>query len=123
MYIMSMRSPQILRLEQRRDALLARLHALPNLMRGTVYERLRKCGRATCACARGGPKHPTRQLTVTLGGTTRTRYVRRGELDQVQARIATYPALWAIVDEVTAVNLALLRGQHPGGPEGRRPTR
>lgn len=123
MYIMSMRPPRILRLEQRRDALLARLHALPNLMRGTVYERLRKCGRATCACARGGPKHPTRQLTVTLGGTTRTRYVRRGELDQVQALSATYHALWAIVDELTAVNLALLRGHHPGGPEGRRPTR
>ncbi len=123
MYILSMRPPRILRLEQRRDALLARLHALPNLMRGTVYERLRKCGRATCACAHGGPKHPTRQLTVTLRGTTRTRYVRRDELERVQALIATYQALWAIVDELTAVNLALLRGQHPGGPEGRRPTR
>ena len=118
-----MTSPRILRLEQRREALLARLHALPNLMRGTVYEKLRKCGRATCACAHGGPKHPTRQLTVTLGGTTRTRYVRRGELEQVRAWIATYQELWAIVEELTAVNLARLRGQHPGGPEGRRPTR
>ncbi len=118
-----MRSPRILRLEQRREALLARLHALPSLMRGTVDEKLRKCGRATCACAHGGPKHPTRQLTVTLGGTTRTRYVRRDELDQVQALIATYHALWGIVEEVTAVNLALLRGQHPGGPAGRRPRR
>ena len=118
-----MKSPRIVRLEQRRDTLLARLHALPNLMRGTVYEKLRKCGRATCLCAHGGPKHPTRQLTVTLGGTTRTRYVRRGELEQVQALIATYHELWAIVEELTAVNLALLRGQHPGGPTGRRPTR
>ena len=53
-------------LAQQRDALLARLHALPNLMRGSVYERPRKCGRATCACAGAGPKHTTRQLTVTL---------------------------------------------------------
>ena len=110
-------------MEQRRDALLARLHALPNLMRGTVYERLRKCGRATCACAHGGPKHPTRQLTVTLRGRTRTRYVRRGEREVVQALIASYHALWAIVEELTAVNLALLRGRHPGGREGRRPQR
>ena len=114
-----MKQSRILRLEQRRDALLARLHTLPNLMRGTVYEKPRKCGRATCPCAHGGPKHPTRQLTVTLGGTTRTRYVRRDELERVQALIATYQALWAIVDELTAVNLALLRGQHPGGREGR----
>jgi hypothetical protein len=108
------------RLEQQRDALLARLHALPNLMRGSVYERGRKCGRASCACAQGGPKHPTRQLTVTLGGTTRSRYVRLGELAQVRALIATYEELWAIVNELTAVNLTLL---HSTPPSGRAPQR
>ena len=53
-YFMSMTAVQRRRLEQQRDALLARLHTLPNLMRGSVYERLRKCGRASCACAQGG---------------------------------------------------------------------
>ena len=118
-----MTTPRIHQLEARRDALLARLHGLPNLMRGSVYERERKCGRAACPCATGGPKHPTRQLTVTLRGRTRTRYVRQAELAHVQALIAAYHALWALVDELTAVNLALLRGQHPGGPTRQRPTR
>lgn len=118
-----MKTARILRLEARRDALLARLHTLPNLMRGSVYDRLRKCGRAACPCATGGPRHPTRQLTVTLHGRTRTRYVRQGELAHVQALVAAYHALWALVEELTVVNLALLRGQHPGGPAGRRPTR
>ncbi len=114
-YITSMTGAQRRRLEQQRDALLARLHALPNLMRGSVYERGRKCGRASCACAQGGPKHPTRQLTVTLGGTTRSRYVRLGELAQVQALIATYEELWAIVNALTTVNLALLHSTPPSG--------
>ena len=118
-----MTTPRIRQLAARRDALLARLHGLPNLMRGSVYARERKCGRAACPCATGGPKHPTRQLTVTLRGRTRTRYVRQAELAHVQALIAAYHALWALVDELTAVNLALLRGQHPGGPTGQRPTR
>jgi hypothetical protein len=107
-------------LEARRDALLARLHALPNLMRGSVYERQRKCGRAACPCAHGGPKHPTRQLTVTLQGRTHTRYVRQAEQAGVEALIAAYHALWTLVEELTAVNLALLRGHHPGGPPHRR---
>jgi hypothetical protein len=106
------------RLEQQREALLARLHALPNLMRGCVGERGRKCGRASCACATGGPKHPTRQLTVTLGGKTRSRYVRLEELAQVQALIATYEELWTIVNALTAVNLALL---HSAPPAARTP--
>lgn len=115
-----MKSQSMTQLETRRDALLARLRQLPNLMRGSVYDRERKCGRATCACATGGPKHPTRQLTVTLRGRTHTRYVRQGELAQVQALVATYHALWTLVEELTAVNLALLRGAHPGGRPGRR---
>ena len=122
-YITSMTDPHRRRLEQQRDTLLARLHTLPNLMRGSVYERLRKCGRASCACASGGPKHPTRQLTVTLGGATRSRYIRLEELAKVRALIATYEELWAIVNELTAVNLALLHGEPPAGRARQRTAR
>jgi hypothetical protein len=106
---------QIDRLRQRRDALLGEMRSLPNLMRGTVYERERKCGRATCACATGGPRHRGLQLNVTLGGRTRTRYVRRGERAQVEALVAAYRRWWRLVDELTEVNLALL---HADSPEG-----
>lgn len=122
-YITSMTDAQCRRLEQQRDALLARLHALPNLMRGSVYERGRKCGRASCVCAAGGPKHPTRQLTVTLDGATRSRYVRLEELAHVRALIATYEELWTIVNALTAVNLALLHSAPAAerGPQRRAP--
>jgi len=106
---------EIDRLRQRRDALLGEMRSLPNLMRGTVYERERKCGRATCTCATGGPRHRGLQLNVTLGGRTRTRYVRRGERAQVEALVAAYRRWWRLVDELTEVNLALL---HADSPEG-----
>ena len=115
-----MKAAQRRQLEVQREALVARLHALPNLMRGSLYARLRKCGRASCACASGGPKHPGRQLTVTLRGATHTRYVRHEEVDRLQQLIATYAELWAIVDDLTAVNLALL---HRAPPAGRVPKR
>jgi hypothetical protein len=122
-YRTSMTDAQRRRLEQQREALVARLHTLPNLMRGSVYERGRKCGRASCACASGGPKHPTRQLTVTLDGATRSRYIRLEELAPVRALIATYEELWTIVNALTAVNLALLHSAPPAarGPQRRAP--
>lgn len=104
---------------KRRDALLAELHRIPNFMRGVVYEKTRKCGRASCTCARpGGARHQTRQLTVTVGGRTQTRYVRVEDLDAVSGLIAAYHELWRIVEELTDVNLGLLRGSHPGGRQG-----
>jgi len=103
-----MRTRQFDCLRQRRDALLVELHQLPNLMRGTVYERQRKCGRASCTCATGGPRHAGLQLNVTLAGRTRTRYVRRGERAEVEALVAGYRRLWTLVDELTEINLALL---------------
>jgi len=95
-------------LSQRRDALLHQLRELPNLMRGTLYEPQRKCGRPSCTCASGGPRHSTLRLNVTLGGRTRTRYVRQAERASVEAMLAAYQRLWAIVNELTEVNLRLL---------------
>lgn len=108
-----MRQRQRDSLERRRAALLGELHSLPNLMRGTLYEPERKCGRASCACARGGPRHPTVRLTVNVGGKTRTRYVRKGERTAIEAMIAAYRDLWRLVGELTEVNLALLHADPP----------
>jgi hypothetical protein len=100
-------------LERRRAALLGEMHSLPNLMRGTVCERQRKCGRASCTCATGGPRHPGVQLTVNLQGKTRTRYVRKEERAAIEAMIASYRDLWRLVGELTEVNLALLHADPP----------
>jgi hypothetical protein len=108
-----MNARQLDRLHQRREALLAELRDVPNLMRGTVYERERKCGRASCTCATGGPRHAGLQLNVTLAGRTRTRYVRQGERAAIEAMVASYRRLWALVDELTEVNLALLHTDPP----------
>ncbi|MGH8701291.1 MAG: DUF6788 family protein [Burkholderiales bacterium] len=103
-----MNETQISRLERKRERLLDEVHHLPDLMRGKVYERERQCGRASCPCASGGPRHPGLQLTVNLGGRTRSRYVRQGERAAVEAKLAAYRRLWELVDELTEVNLALL---------------
>jgi len=118
-YSVSMLSQrQLARLRARRSALVEELRRTPNLMRGIVYERQRKCGRRSCTCARGGPRHPGLQLNVTLGGKTRTRYVRQGERAQVEAWVAAYHRLWQVVEELTAVNLALLNAEPRGQERG-----
>lgn len=110
-----MKARDLERLRQRRDALLQELRGVPNLMRGTLYEPERKCGRASCACATGGPRHPTVRLNVTVEGRTRTRYVRQQERAALEAMLAAHSRLRALVNELTEVNLRLLHAE-PSGP-------
>lgn len=122
LYIRSVNDALTRKLEARREALLARLRSTPNFMRGTVNERQRKCGRAACPCATGGPRHSGLQLTVNLDGITHARYVRQGELAQIRALVQAYQDLWAVINELTRVNLELMRGRNPGsaGAKGKR---
>jgi hypothetical protein len=101
-------------LEQQRDALLAQLRGLGNLMRGTVIEVGVRCGRPSCACAEGA-KHSKVHLSVNLSGRTRGCYLGREREAVVAPLIAEYQRAWRVINELTAVNLALVRGQHPGG--------
>ena len=110
------------RLEQQRDALLAELRGLGNLMRGTIGEVGVKCGRPGCACTQG-VKHRKVHLSVNLDGRTRSCYLGREREPLAAPLIAEYERAWRLINDLTAVNLALLRGTHPGGPQRRRRAR
>ena len=107
------------RLERQRDAWLEQLRGLGNLMRGTVVEVGVQCGRAGCACARG-EKHRKIHLAVNLQGRSRGCYLGRERAEVVEPLIAEYERAWGLINALTAVNLALVRGTHPGGRPGRK---
>ena len=122
-YIQSVLTPPDRRkLEQQRDALLVELGGLGNLMRGTIGEVDVKCGRPGCACTQG-VKHRKVHLSVNLHGRTRSCYLGREREAVVAPLIAEYERAWRLINDLTAVNLTLLRGIHPGGPKRRRASR
>ncbi len=110
------------KLEQQRDALLTALRGLGNLMRGTISQVGVKCGRPGCACAEG-VKHRKVHLSVNLDGRTRSCYLGREREARVAPLLAEYERAWRLINDLTAVNLALLRGTHPGGSTRRRTAR
>jgi hypothetical protein len=98
---------------QRRRRLLReqmRALSLRALMRGSLVERLRRCGRANCACAHDSRKrHGGKFLTVQLDGRTQALHVRPEDEAQVRAAIGAYTQLWKLINELTACELADLR--------------
>ena len=97
---------------RRRRELQQQLRALSSapIMRGTLYERLGRCGRKSCACARD-PKarHRSHFLSVFLEGRTRGLHVRACDVERVRNAIAGYDRLWEIINALTAGEVADLR--------------
>lgn len=80
-----------------------------NLMRGTVVETRRSCGKPSCVCVREGKKHAGRSLSVNLRGKTHWICLDEGREALAQAITHRYHRMWELLDQLTEVNLKLLR--------------
>ena len=97
---------------RRRGKLHEEMRALSHepLMRGSLVERLRKCGRSNCACAKDpAARHGGKFLTVHLDGRTEAVHVRPDDEERVRRAITAYAKLWEIINALTACELADLK--------------
>ncbi len=96
-------------LEQRRRELVAEAPQLAETIRGSLFVRTRRCGRATCHCATGDG-HATTYLSVALGAGKNVQVTVPEELVPVVQRWAdNYSHLWRVLEEVSALNREMLR--------------
>ena len=98
--------------QRRRRLLREQLRALSTrpLMRGSLVERVRRCGRTNCACADDPRRHHAGKfLTVQLDGRTQALHVRPEDEPRVRAATGAYTRLWKLINELTACELADLR--------------
>ena len=103
-----------LKIQRRRHDLGQQLRALSfePLMRGSIYERRRRCGHQGCACAKdSNALHPSKFLTVFLAGRTRGFHLRAEDEERAQKAITAYNRLWKVVNDLTACEVAELRRQ------------
>ncbi len=82
------------------------------LMRGSLMQRLRKCGRSNCACAKdAAARHPGLYFSVRLGDRLESMHVRPEDEAHLRAATAAYARLWDILSGLTECEVADLRRQ------------
>lgn len=80
------------------------------VMRGSVVERLRKCGRPNCACASDPERrHAGKYLSVNLQGRTQALHLRPDDEQAVREATENYARLWKLIESLTALELGELR--------------
>lgn len=94
-----------------RRMLEARLKELtPNgpALAATLSQVHKTCGKPSCACHHGGPKHTAHHLTLRQRGKTRTVYVPKDLLDDVRQWVAEHQRLKRLQAQISQLSLALV---------------
>ena len=97
-------------LRQRQKALLRKLPPLQTILRGSLIERYKRCGKPGCKCAEGRGHGPKYYLSISHPG-------RRPEMDYIPAEfqekvkiyLENYRKVKEILEELCAISRELLR--------------
>ncbi len=94
---------------EKRDALLVEMASLRGLLNGSLVQRYSTCSRKSCACHKGQRHGPRLYLAATGDGGQRQTYIPVALAARATEGVSQGRRLRAIVREVTALNLRLLR--------------
>lgn len=96
-------------LQKKRAGLLAELATLSRLLHGSWVERYSVCSRADCKCRRGERHGPRHYLVIQEAGHQRQKYVANSQVDAAMDGLAQHRRLREIVDQITQLNLDLMK--------------
>jgi hypothetical protein len=105
---MKKKTPSALR--KQRQALLRQLPPLAAILRGSLIERYKRCGKPGCKCADGPGHGPKYYLSVSHpGARPQMDYVPQDDYTQTKELLANYQRAREILEQVSEINRELLR--------------
>lgn len=97
-------------LRRRRKTLLRQLPPLGAVLRGSLIERYKRCGKPGCKCAQGPGHGPKYYLSVSRpGARPEMDYVPQAMHAQVVEYLANHRQAREVLEEICAINRELLR--------------
>lgn len=98
-------------LRKRRQALVKQLGRLePFILRGSLIERFKRCGKAGCKCAQGPGHGPKYYLSISQPGTRpQMDYVPTEHIQQVSEYLHNFQQVRQLLEQICNLNRELLR--------------
>jgi hypothetical protein len=98
-------------LRQRRQALVKQLGRLePFILRGSLIERFKRCGKAGCKCAQGPGHGPKYYLSISQpGARPQMDYVPTEYIQQVSEYLRNFQQVRQLLEQICNLNRELLR--------------
>ena len=107
-------------LRRRRHRLIRGLPPIEQIVRGSLIETYKRCGRPNCHCADGPGHGPKRYLSTIArtGDRPRLGYVPNAAYAQVAEFLANFRKLQEMLNEICAINAELLRRRESSRLDG-----
>ncbi len=97
-------------LRQRRELLLQEIPPFDAVLRGSLIERYKRCGKPGCKCAQGPGHGPKYYLSVSHSNEHPSmEYVPQAHHARTVECLGNYRRIRQILDELCAINRELLR--------------
>ena len=96
-------------LRRRQKALIRSLPDLAAVLRGSLIERYKRCGKPGCSCAQGRGHGPKYYLSVSKPGQRpEMDYVPKDYLEKVQEHLDNFRKTKVILEDLCEINRELL---------------
>ena len=97
-------------LRRRRRTLLSKLPRLEAILRGSLIERYKRCGKPGCKCAHGPGHGPKYYLSVSKPGSKpQMDYVPQDSKEKVEEYLTNFRKTKLILEELCDISRELLR--------------
>jgi len=96
-------------LEKQKLNTLEKISSLDNVIKGSIVEMKRFCGKKNCKCAKTNTPHKSLFLSFRYKGKTKMIPIKKEQISEIKARIGDYKELKAAIDELARINAELLR--------------
>ena len=95
--------------EGRKVKVLERIISLDQVIKGSVIEMKRYCGKKNCRCYRTKAPHKSLFISFRYEGKTRMIPVEKDQVAKIKRRIKDYKELKAAIDELARINAESIR--------------
>jgi hypothetical protein len=97
---------------KRREKLMGELSGLSGIVRGSLVETGKKCGRKECECS-SGKLHPHRYLSTGTKGKNKVVYVSEKERNVFAQGVKAYEKAWKLICQISEINIRLIKEAGP----------
>lgn len=98
-------------LQEEKMKFVEKIQSLDNVIRGSIYEMKRYCGKSNCICAKAKKPHKSLALSFSYKGKTKLIPIKKEQISGIKAKMNDYKELKAAIDELTRINAELLRSE------------